>query len=73
MATLFDYHRLDPHGLKKPNYDEKDGRRHWADGEIIDRICEDFPPNHLFGLFGTTPGQLAKALRSARLEASWAA
>jgi hypothetical protein len=73
VATLLDYHGLDPYGLKKPNYDKKDGRRHWADGEIIDRICEDFPPNHLFGLFGTTPCQLERALRYAGLEASWAA
>jgi hypothetical protein len=73
IATLLDYHGLDPYRLKMPIYDEKDGRRHWADGEIIDRICEDFPPDHLFGLFGTTPGQLVKALRLAGLEASWAA
>jgi hypothetical protein len=73
VAALLDHHRLDPYGLEKPIYDEKDGRHHWADGEIIDRICEEFPPNHLFGLFGTTPGQLAKALRSAGLETSWAA
>jgi hypothetical protein len=73
VATVFDYHGLDPYGLNKPIYDENDGRRHWADGEIIDRICEDFPPDHLFGLFGTTPGQLGKVLRSAGLEASWAA
>ena len=73
VATLLDYHRLDPYGLRKPIYDEKDGCYHWEDGEIIDRICEGFPPNHLFGLFGTTPGQLAKALISARLEASWTA
>jgi hypothetical protein len=73
VATLLDYHGLDPYGLKKPNYDEIDGRLHWVDGEIIDRICEDFPPNNVFGVFGTTPAQLAKALRFAGLEASWAA
>ena len=73
MATVLDYHRLDPYGLNKPIYDENDGHRHWADGEIIDRICADFPPDHLFGLFGTTPGQLGKVLRSAGLEVSWAA
>jgi hypothetical protein len=73
VATLLDYHGLDPYGLKKPIYDEKDGRHHWSDGEIVDRICGEFPPDHLFGLFGTTPGQLARALRSAGLEASWAA
>jgi hypothetical protein len=73
VATLLDYHGLDPYGLREPIYDEKDGCYHWASGEIIDRICEDFPPNHLFGLFGTTPGQIAKALRSAGLEANWAA
>jgi hypothetical protein len=73
VATLLDYHRLDPYGLKKPIFDERDGRHHWVDGEIIDRICEEFPPNHLFGLLGTTPDQLAKALLFAGLEASWAA
>ena len=73
VATLLDYHKLDPYALKKPNYDGKDCRLHWVDGEIIDRICEDFPPNHLFGLFGTTPCQLERALRYAGLEASWAA
>jgi hypothetical protein len=73
VATLLDYHRRDPYGLKRPIYDEKDGRRHWVDGEIIDRICEDFPPDHFFGLFGTTPAQLAKALRFCDLEASWSA
>jgi hypothetical protein len=73
VATLLDNHGLDPYSLRKPIYDEKDGRYHWASGEIIDRISEKSPPNHLFGLFGTTPGQLAKALRSARLEASWTA
>jgi hypothetical protein len=73
VATLLDYHGRDPYGLKKPIFDEKDGRYHWVDGEIIDRICEDFPPNHLFGLFGTTPGQLVEALRFAGLKASWAA
>ena len=73
VATLLDYHGLDPYGLKKPIYDEKDGRHHWSDGEIVDRICEESPPNHLFGLFGTTPDQLARALCSAGLEASWTA
>lgn len=73
MATLLDHHELDPYGLRKPIYDEKDGCYHWADGEIIDRICEDFPPDHLFGLFGTTPGQVVKALRCAGLKANLAA
>ena len=73
VATLLDHHGLDPYGLKKPIYDERDGCYHWADGEIIDGICEDFSPDHLFGLFGTTPDQLAKALRFAGLDASWAA
>ncbi len=73
VATVLDYHGLDPYGLNRPIYDENDGHGHWVDGEIIDRICEDFPPDHLFGLFGTTPGQLGKVLRSAGLEARWAA
>jgi hypothetical protein len=68
VATVLDYHRLDPYGLNRPIYDENDGHCHW-----VDRICEDFPPDHLFGLFGTTPGQLGKVLRSAGLQARWAA
>jgi hypothetical protein len=73
VATLLDYHGLDPYGLNKPVYDENDGRRHWADGEIIDRIGDDLPPDHLFGLFGTTPGRLKRALRFAGLDARWVA
>ena len=69
VATLLDYHGLDPYGLPKPVYDERDGLYHWDDGEIIDRIKEDFPPDHAFGLFGTTPGRIRDALASAGLEA----
>jgi hypothetical protein len=73
VATVLDHHGLDPYDLNRPVYDENDGRRHWADGEIIDRISGDFPPDHLFGLFGTTPGQLQRALQATSLESSWVA
>ncbi len=69
VATVLDYHGLNPFGLKKPLYDTKDGRYHWDDGQIIDRITENFPPDNLFGLFGTSAGQLVRALTSAGLEA----
>ena len=71
VATLLDHHGLDPYDLRKPVYDEKDGRYHWEDGGVIDRISEDFPPDYLFGLLGTTPDRLARALESGGLEASW--
>ena len=69
VATLLDYHGLDPYGLPKPVYDERDCRYHWDDGEIIDSIKEEFPPDHALGLFGTTPGRIRDALTSAGLEA----
>jgi hypothetical protein len=69
VATVLDYHGLDPYGLSRPLYDERDGRYHWDDGEIIDRIKEEFPPDHAFGLFGTTPERIRDALASAGLEA----
>ena len=72
VAAVLDHHGLNPYGLKKPAYDESDGRHHWEDGEVIDRISEEFPPDHLFGLLGTTPDQLARALEFGGLEASWA-
>ena len=70
VATLLDYHELNPYRLEKPVYDAKDGRYHWDDGGIVDRIKEDFPPNYFLGLFGTTGNQIRKALVSGGLEAS---
>jgi hypothetical protein len=69
VATVLDYHGLDPYGLPKPVYDERDCRYHWDDGEIIDRIKEEFPPDHALGLFGTTAGRIRDTLASAGLEA----
>src|SRR5215207_7684167 len=46
VATLLDYHGLNPYGLNKPIYDENDGHRHWANGEIIDRSC-GCPPSRV--------------------------
>ena len=69
VATMLDYHGLDPYGLPKPVYDALDCRYHWDDGEIIDSIKEEFPPDHVLGLFGTTAGRIRDALASAGLEA----
>jgi hypothetical protein len=69
VATMLDYHGLDPYGLPKPVYDERDGLYHWDNGEIIDRIKEEFPPDHALGLFGTTAGRIRDALAFAGLEA----
>ena len=68
VATLLDYHGLNPFGLEKPAYDAGDGCCHWDDGKIIDRIQEDFPPDNFLGLFGTTPNQLRNALTFFGLE-----
>lgn len=68
VAAVLDFHGLNPYGLEKPVYDEEDGGRHWRDGEIVGRIKERFPPDHLFGLLGTTGGRVAEALADAGLE-----
>lgn len=69
VATLLDYHRLDPYGLEKSVYDARDGRYHWDDGEVIDRITADFPPDYFLGLFGTSGRRIRDALVSGGLEA----
>lgn len=69
VATMFDYHGIDPYGLERPVFDARDGRRHWRDGEVIDRINESHPPDHFAGLFGTTPQQISSALESGGLKA----
>jgi hypothetical protein len=69
VATMFDFHGLDPYGLDRPIFDRRDNRYHWRDGEVIDRINESHPPDHFAGLFGTTPRQLSMALESGGLKA----
>jgi hypothetical protein len=68
-ATLLDHHGLDPYGLERPVYDPRDGRHHWRDGRVIDRISGDFPPDKLFGWLGTTGDRLRDVLSHAGLEA----
>ena len=68
VAAVLDFHGLDPYGLEKPVYDEEDGGHHWRDEEIVDRIKGRFPPDHLFGLLGTTGGRIAEALADAGLQ-----
>lgn len=69
VAALLDYHALDPFGLRKTVHDARDGRYHWPDDRVIDRVKETFPPDNLFGLFGTTGDTIAEALAHAGLHA----
>ena len=75
VATLLDFHGLDPFSLEKLVHDPKDGCLHWEYGEIVPRIVRKFPPDHLFGLFGTTARQIETALASfglkPRIARSW--
>jgi len=73
VATLLDYHDCNPFGLEKSIYDPRDGRHHWENDAVIDRIKAEFPPDYFGGLFGTTPGRIAEALTAAglRATASW--
>ena len=68
VATILDHYGLDPYGLPRPIYDENDGRYHWRDDQIVDRIKERFPPDNFLGLFGTTGNQIRGALAWAGLE-----
>ena len=69
VASLLDYHALGPFGDEEPAGRSVRGRRQWEAGEVIDLITESFPPDHFFGLFGTTAARIVAALRGYGLEA----
>lgn len=71
VATMLDFHGVDPFSIGKPVYDPKDERFHWRDGEVIDAIRELYPPDCLRGLCGTRPGQIAQALSHWGLDSSF--
>ncbi len=62
VATLLDYHGREPYSLDRPVFDPRDGGHHWNDADIIDRVVADHPPDHLFGLLGTTGERISRAL-----------
>lgn len=68
VAAVLDFHGLNPYGLDRPVYDEKDGGYHWRDDLVVDRIKECFPPDNFFGLFGTSGHRVAEALAGAGME-----
>jgi hypothetical protein len=61
IATMVDYWGLDPWGLPRSQFDWRDGRYYWADGEAIDAVRNTHPPDVVFGL-GTTGGRIRDAL-----------
>lgn len=64
IATLIDFYGLDPYAVPRTESDDRDGRLHWPRESIIARIAGQFPPDMVFGLFGTGSKQIRKALRS---------
>jgi hypothetical protein len=56
MATMLDFHHIDPFRLPK------DSQGHWKAGDIIDALIADgLGPDVVFG-WGTTPTRIAEAL-----------
>jgi hypothetical protein len=70
IATITDYWGRNPYGLWRREFDWRNGRWYWDDGEAIDRIKNGgFGPDVVFG-WGTTGGRVAEALRSYGIGAS---
>ena len=69
MASLLDYHAAGPFEREGPVRDIAHDRRYMDTGEVLDLITKSFPPDHFFGLFGTTAARIVAALRSYGLEA----
>lgn len=70
IATISDYWGKDPYGLPRSEYDPRDERHYWDDGQAIDAIVNGgLGPDVVFG-WGTTGGRIVDALRSYGLYAS---
>ena len=66
IATILDYHKVDPFGLPRSG-----GR--WRDGDIIDALKNDgMGPDVIFGR-GTSPPRIQEALQKYGLHAHGAA
>jgi hypothetical protein len=69
IATITDFHGLNPYGLGRTRIWTGDGQLYWDDGEAIDSIINGgFGPDVVFG-WGTTGGRITDALRSYGLTA----
>ena len=69
MAALLDYHAAGPFGPGELVRGVANDRRCSKNGEVLDLITKNFPPDHFFGLFGTTAAQIVAALQSYGLKA----
>ena len=70
VASLLDYHAAGPFKREEPVRGVACARRCLDTGEAIDLITKSFPPDHFFGLFGTTAARIVAALQSYGLEAN---
>jgi hypothetical protein len=63
MATVLDFHRVDPFGLPR------NAQGYWDDGAVIDALVKDgMGPDMIFG-WGTDAGRIVEALRKYGLDA----
>ncbi len=70
IATIADYWGRNPYGLARREYDGRNNRWYWDDGEAIDAVIRGgYGPDVVFG-WGTTGGRVQDALRSYGLNAS---
>jgi hypothetical protein len=67
---MLDFWNMNPFSdLPKNVFDPQDGKNHWSDGDIIDRIRQaGFEPDVVFG-WGSTGGRIRDALRNYGLNA----
>ena len=63
VASLLDYHALGSFMEEEPVRGIAHDRQRPSAGEVIDVITGSFPPDHFFGLFGTTAARIVAALR----------
>ncbi len=70
IATILDYHNYNPYNLPKPVYDSADGKYHFDNDAIINRIRAQFGPDIVAGLLGTSGGRIADALRAYGMRAT---
>lgn len=66
---MLDFHELRRVGIKDAEYDEADDRFHWPNNEAIETLARLYPPDYLWGVFGTTQDRIVTALRQCGLQA----
>lgn len=64
VATILDFWGKDPWGLPRTKSGFPTHKKYWDDGAAIDAVKKRFPPDVVFGVFGTSGGQVRNALKA---------